>query len=125
VSGLRTKTKAYGGDAVDDDGDAQDEEGDNGDDAAATGEPTKEEEERAEGDDDAVTSLPPTTESHGQKYLNLERIRRLESIGFSWSTSKPKTKPRSREDRLDDLRKFRKENEEGPKNDRDWVQVRP
>ena len=111
------KTKAYGGDAVDDDGDAQDEEGDNGDDAAATGEPTKEEEERAEGDDDAVTSLPPTTESHGQKYLNLERIRRLESIGFSWLTSKPKTKPRLREDRLDDLRKFREKNKEGPEND--------
>ena len=60
--------------------------------------------------DGSSTGPVPTTGHNNQKYLNPERIRRLESIGFAWSMARPKTKPRSWEERLEDLRRFREEN---------------
>ena len=39
-----------------------------------------------------------------QKYLTHDRIQRLNSIGFAWSMAKPKAKPKSWEERLEELK---------------------
>eukprot|EP00581_Thalassiosira_minuscula_P011748 CAMPEP_0183719320 /NCGR_PEP_ID=MMETSP0737-20130205/12316_1 /TAXON_ID=385413 /ORGANISM="Thalassiosira miniscula, Strain CCMP1093" /LENGTH=780 /DNA_ID=CAMNT_0025949035 /DNA_START=82 /DNA_END=2424 /DNA_ORIENTATION=+ len=44
--------------------------------------------------------------NQNQKYLNPERIQRLESIGFAWSMAKPKAKPKSWDERLVQLQEW-------------------
>jgi hypothetical protein len=105
VSGLRTKKKAYseggGGGNAGEDGNADVKN----DDGNARGEGTT---MSIDGVADGTIEPPPPA-NYNQKYLNPERIRRLESIGFSWSMSKTKTKSRSWEERLDDLVRYRDE----------------
>ncbi|KAL7539283.1 hypothetical protein ACHAXR_009151 [Thalassiosira sp. AJA248-18] len=85
VSGLRTKKKAY-----DKDGDAMVFEG-------AGWSLDNEEEE---------STNPTTTPTNSQKYLNPERIQRLDSIGFTWVMAKPKTKPKTWDERLEELKQW-------------------
>jgi hypothetical protein len=135
VSGLRTKKKAYSGDGGGEGEDGCDDDGDGGDDgvdrrevrggatAATPRDHAMDEMAGVDGDDDDAAAATTTASADGsstgpvpsaghnhQKYLNPERIRRLESLGFAWSMARPKTKPRSWEERLGDLRRFREEN---------------
>ncbi|KAL7534228.1 hypothetical protein ACHAWF_004763, partial [Thalassiosira exigua] len=60
------------------------------------------------GRDDRSEEEKKRTGEHGaQRYLTPERIQRLESIGFLWSMARPKAKPKSWDERLEDLRLWR------------------
>ncbi|KAL9178296.1 hypothetical protein ACHAXT_001724 [Thalassiosira profunda] len=78
VSGLRTKKKAYDLDAG---------------------------KMKVDGAEENAAE-PPGTPGVNAKYLTPERIQRLESIGFLWVMAKPKTKSKSWDERLEELRAF-------------------
>ena len=94
---MRTKKKAW------DSGDIDVANGD-GDNKIETMDPIKDK-------DAAIDSGAGTTPAcNSKKYLNIEHIHQLESIGFEWSPmSKPKTASRSWDDRLEDLRQYHEE----------------
>mmetsp|Transcript_24877 Transcript_24877/g.53664 ORF Transcript_24877/g.53664 Transcript_24877/m.53664 type:complete len:789 (-) Transcript_24877:315-2681(-) len=106
VSGLRTKKKAYdkdGGDASM--MDLDEEAGWSLDNEKADATSTS---------NNSNTNTPPTIPAapqQSQKYLNPERIQRLESVGFSWSMAKPKTKPKSWDERLDELKQWHEDHD--------------
>ena len=102
VSGLRTKKKAY-----DKDGDVMDLEDEGW--SLDNEEEVVKEEVAANNDTTNNDSNTPTTPIANQKYLNTERISRLESLGFSWSMAKPKAKPKSWDERLDELKQWRED----------------
>mmetsp|Transcript_20231 Transcript_20231/g.35972 ORF Transcript_20231/g.35972 Transcript_20231/m.35972 type:complete len:774 (-) Transcript_20231:96-2417(-) len=102
VSGLRTKKKAY-----DKDGDVMDLEDEGW--SLDNEEEVVKEEVVANNDTTNNDSNTPTTPIANQKYLNTERISRLESLGFSWSMAKPKAKPKSWDERLDELKQWRED----------------
>jgi len=108
VSGLRTKKKAYDKDDGDDKMELDED---------TAGWPTLDN-EKIDATSDAVDNTttnddnPPTTPTGNQlsqKYLTPERIHRLESIGFAWTMAKPKTKPKSWDERLEELQQWHKD----------------
>mmetsp|Transcript_33745 Transcript_33745/g.81585 ORF Transcript_33745/g.81585 Transcript_33745/m.81585 type:complete len:812 (-) Transcript_33745:178-2613(-) len=108
VSGLRSKKKAYDKDNVDR---AKDKDGDEGGnesmelDEADAAKSAKEEEEP--NDDDASSNNGGNTNHPSQqRYLTPERIRLLESIGFLWTMNRPKSKSKSWDERLVELKEW-------------------
>lgn len=81
VSGLRMKKKAYDKD----------------------GDPLMEEEIWPTTDNDEEANTPAKA---SLKYLNRERIDALDSIGFTWVMAKPKSKPKSWDERLVELQQW-------------------
>eukprot|EP00584_Thalassiosira_punctigera_P012291 CAMPEP_0172560836 /NCGR_PEP_ID=MMETSP1067-20121228/90397_1 /TAXON_ID=265564 ORGANISM="Thalassiosira punctigera, Strain Tpunct2005C2" /NCGR_SAMPLE_ID=MMETSP1067 /ASSEMBLY_ACC=CAM_ASM_000444 /LENGTH=771 /DNA_ID=CAMNT_0013350723 /DNA_START=196 /DNA_END=2511 /DNA_ORIENTATION=+ len=100
VSGLRTKKKHYDNNSdameMDEEGWSLDKEEEGGDD-------------NDNGDNGDNDNASKNNTGASQRYLNPERIRRLESIGFLWSMSKPKAKPRSWDERLEELKRWKEE----------------
>jgi len=114
VSGLRTKKKAYDRDGegmeLDDEGwslENNNNSNNNNNEEEGDGDPN------SNNNNEGETPVPSTPNNNinvtNQKYLNPERIQRLESIGFAWSMARPKAKPKSWDERLEELKQWREE----------------